>query len=60
MAWLKGLTRDELKGVKYALFGCGNTEWLHTYQAVPKLCNNLLLEHGAEQLLELFSSQEDL
>ncbi|KDQ16559.1 hypothetical protein BOTBODRAFT_173064 [Botryobasidium botryosum FD-172 SS1] len=50
--WLKGLKGKELEGVNYALFGCGNTEWVQTYQAIPKLCDSLLRERGAKALLE--------
>ncbi|KDQ16558.1 hypothetical protein BOTBODRAFT_252416 [Botryobasidium botryosum FD-172 SS1] len=50
--WLKGLKGKELEGVNYTVFGCGNTEWAQTYQAIPKLCNSLLRERGAKALLE--------
>lgn len=52
MQKLNTLKGRELEGVNYALFGCGNTDWTHTYQAVPKLCDALLQEHGATPLLE--------
>ncbi|KDQ16569.1 hypothetical protein BOTBODRAFT_129916 [Botryobasidium botryosum FD-172 SS1] len=52
MQKLGALKGRELEGINYALFGCGNTDWTHTYQAVPKLCDALFQEHGAMPLLE--------
>ena len=31
----------------YTVFGCGNTEWAATYQAVPTLLDGQLEAHGA-------------
>ena len=31
----------------YTVFGCGNTEWAATYQAVPTLIDAQLAAHGA-------------
>ena len=39
-------------GVQYAVFGCGNRDWVNTYQRVPTLVDRLLEEHGAERLVE--------
>ncbi|EJD54186.1 fatty acid hydroxylase [Auricularia subglabra TFB-10046 SS5] len=41
-----------LAGVKYAVFGCGNHDWVHTYQRIPKLLDAALVSNGAERLLE--------
>lgn len=53
VGWLQGLSADaqELKGVHYTVFGCGNREWARTYQRVPALVDTLLEAHGAERLL---------
>ncbi|TDL21939.1 cytochrome P450 oxidoreductase OrdA-like protein [Rickenella mellea] len=49
--WLQNLaTGDQLKGISYAVFGCGNREWAHTYQRIPTLCDEQLAAHGAERL----------
>lgn len=40
-----------LAGVKYAVFGCGNHDWVHTYQRIPKLLDATLAANGAERLL---------
>ncbi|EJD54178.1 cytochrome P450 [Auricularia subglabra TFB-10046 SS5] len=41
-----------LAGVRYAVFGCGNHDWVHTYQRVPKLLDAALEAGGAERLLD--------
>src|SRR6201999_3189141 len=34
--WLRdGMPADALKGVTYAVFGCGNSDWAATYQSIP-------------------------
>jgi cytochrome P450/NADPH-cytochrome P450 reductase len=35
--WIQGAAADAAHGVAYTVFGCGNTEWASTYQAVPTL-----------------------
>jgi cytochrome P450/NADPH-cytochrome P450 reductase len=51
--WLEsGLAPDALKGVKYAVFGCGNTDWAATYQAVPRLIDEKLSAAGATRVYE--------
>lgn len=45
--WLRSAAPDAVKGVKYTVFGCGNTEWHSTYQAVPTLLDGELEAHGA-------------
>lgn len=32
--WLGSLKGDELKGVQYAVYGCGNRDWVSTYHKV--------------------------
>ncbi|KAJ7470119.1 hypothetical protein B0H11DRAFT_1919941 [Mycena galericulata] len=51
--WLQHVEGLPLSGVRHAVFGCGNSDWSATYQAIPKLCDNLLAEHGASRLLAL-------
>jgi cytochrome P450/NADPH-cytochrome P450 reductase len=49
--WLdSGLATDALKNVKYAVFGCGNTDWAATYQAVPRLIDDRLAAYGAQRV----------
>ncbi|MFI5610530.1 bifunctional cytochrome P450/NADPH--P450 reductase [Amycolatopsis sp. NPDC051903] len=50
--WLRGsgAAKDAAAGLSYTVFGCGNTEWAATYQAVPKLIDTELAAHGATRL----------
>ena len=49
--WLGGeLAPDAFAGVRYALFGCGNTDWAATYQAIPRLIDDRLSGHGAKRV----------
>ena len=41
-----------LRGVSFTVFGCGNSDWVQTYQKIPKLCDELLEKHGGRRLLE--------
>ncbi|MGZ8259006.1 MAG: bifunctional cytochrome P450/NADPH--P450 reductase [Caldimonas sp.] len=49
-AWLEALDAGALKGVRYAVFGCGNRQWARTYQAVPKRFDAALEAAGAARL----------
>jgi cytochrome P450 / NADPH-cytochrome P450 reductase len=51
--WLHGLYGEELKGVKYAVFGCGHHDWHDTFHRVPKLIDELISKHGAERITDL-------
>ena len=53
--WLKDetLPPDILKGVTYAVFGCGNRDWASTFQAIPRFIDKRLSELGAKRLYEL-------
>ena len=52
--WVKSseLASDALKGVKYSVFGCGNREWASTFQAIPRLIDNELEQHGATRIYQ--------
>jgi cytochrome P450/NADPH-cytochrome P450 reductase len=51
-AILQGLLRGKrYPDLKFALLGCGNTQWRETYQAFPKLVEQALLETGATALV---------
>jgi cytochrome P450/NADPH-cytochrome P450 reductase len=46
--WLSGdLPKNALAGVRYAVFGCGNSDWAATYQSIPRLIDQQLAAHGA-------------
>ena len=53
--WLKDetLPTDILKGVTYAVFGCGNRDWASTFQAIPRFIDRRLSELGAKRLYAL-------
>ena len=36
--------------MSYTVFGCGNTEWASTYQAVPTLIDGQLAAHGGQRV----------
>jgi cytochrome P450/NADPH-cytochrome P450 reductase len=49
--WLGGdLAKDALAKVRYAVFGCGNSDWAATYQSVPRFLDEQLAAHGASPL----------
>src|SRR6202795_1049095 len=46
--WLgSDLARDAFSKVRYAVFGCGNSDWAATYQSVPRFIDEQLAAHGA-------------
>ncbi|CAL3969579.1 unnamed protein product [Diplocarpon coronariae] len=52
--WLQNLEgSDKLEGVKYAVFGCGNHDWVSTFHRVPRLLNTGFEEHGASKIAEM-------
>ncbi|KAF2152878.1 putative P450 monooxygenase [Myriangium duriaei CBS 260.36] len=50
--WLLHVDGEKIKGVKYAVFGCGHSDWVSTYQKVPTLIDDELTKKGAERLTE--------
>jgi len=48
VTWLRGeLPSDAFAKVRYAVFGCGNSDWTATYQSIPRLIDERLAAHGA-------------
>src|ERR1700682_1509039 len=46
--WLgSGLPKDSFAKVRYAVFGCGNSDWAATYQSIPRVIDEQLAAHGA-------------
>jgi cytochrome P450 / NADPH-cytochrome P450 reductase len=46
--WLGGeLPKDAFARVRYAVFGCGNSDWAATYQSVPRFIDERLAAYGA-------------
>ncbi len=52
VSWAEGLAPGSLDGVRYAVFGCGNTDWARTYQRIPTLVDDRLAAAGATRLVE--------
>ncbi|RPD56624.1 cytochrome P450 [Lentinus tigrinus ALCF2SS1-7] len=50
--WLENVKDNAFSGIKYAVFGCGNKDWVNTYQRIPTLIDRLLGEHGATRLVD--------
>jgi cytochrome P450/NADPH-cytochrome P450 reductase len=50
LAWIEGLGPDALKGVRFAVFGCGNRQWARTYQAIPRRTDEALAKAGATRI----------
>jgi cytochrome P450/NADPH-cytochrome P450 reductase len=49
--WLgDDLPKDAFAKVRYAVFGCGNSDWAATYQSVPRMIDEQLAEHGARSV----------
>jgi cytochrome P450/NADPH-cytochrome P450 reductase len=51
-AWLRdpATSTDACAGAGYTVFGCGNSEWATTYQAVPTTLDAQLEAHGGRRL----------
>ena len=49
---MQNLKGKEFESTKYAVFGCGNRDWVRTYQRIPKVIDATLEERGAKRLLE--------
>jgi cytochrome P450/NADPH-cytochrome P450 reductase len=49
--WLRHIEGNQLAGVRFAVFGCGNSDWTATFQAIPALCDDLFEKSGARRLM---------
>src|SRR6202163_2846710 len=46
--WLgSDLPKDAFAKLRYAVFGCGNSDWAATYQSIPRIIDEQLAAHGA-------------
>jgi cytochrome P450/NADPH-cytochrome P450 reductase len=49
--WLGGdLPKDAFAKLRYAVFGCGNSDWAATYQSIPRLIDEKLAAHGGKSV----------
>lgn len=55
VAWLEEQTKSEkaLEKVPYAVFGCGNKDWVQTFHRIPKLVDENLEKAGGDRLVEM-------
>src|SRR5947209_6899169 len=44
------LPKDAFADVRYAVFGCGNSDWAATYQSIPRLIDEKLAAHGGRSV----------
>src|ERR1700691_2118495 len=49
--WLGGdLPKDAFAKLRYAVFGCGNSDWAATYQSIPRFIDEQLAAHGGRAI----------
>ncbi|KAI0117999.1 bifunctional P-450:NADPH-P450 reductase [Hypoxylon sp. NC0597] len=54
VSWINSIDdRSALRGLPYAVFGCGSHEWSQTFHRVPKLVDTRLEELGARRIADL-------
>jgi cytochrome P450/NADPH-cytochrome P450 reductase len=54
VAWLDAIKGEQaLKGVKYAVFGCGHKDWSSTFHRIPRLVDTTVGQLGGERLVEI-------
>ncbi|KAJ0123076.1 NADPH cytochrome P450 [Diaporthe amygdali] len=46
-------SQSKLKGVNFAVFGCGHRDWKETYQKVPLQVEDLMLKAGASRITQM-------
>jgi cytochrome P450 / NADPH-cytochrome P450 reductase len=51
--WLGGdLAKDAFANLRFAVFGCGNSDWAATYQSIPRFIDQQLTAHGGRSVYE--------
>jgi cytochrome P450/NADPH-cytochrome P450 reductase len=53
ISWLRKQGADDMKGVKFAVFGCGHRDWAKTFHFIPKLTDNLMAGAGAQRIVSI-------
>ncbi len=49
--WLGGdLPKHAFAKLRYAVFGCGNSDWAATYQSIPRMIDEQLAAHGGRSV----------
>lgn len=52
VSWLQSGDAPSFEGVRYAVFGVGNSEWVSTYQRIPKLVESHMAKKGGKPMVE--------
>ncbi len=52
VSYVEALPEGALKGLSFAVFGCGNRQWARTFQAIPKRVDAALARAGAARIAE--------
>ena len=48
--WLADAPAGAAEGVRYTVFGCGNSDWASTFQSVPRMIDDQLAALGAQRI----------
>ena len=51
--WLSNLSGSELKGARFAVFGCGHHDWHETFHRIPKLVDETVTTRGGTRLVPI-------
>ncbi|CAG8961894.1 hypothetical protein HYFRA_00013694 [Hymenoscyphus fraxineus] len=51
--WLQEMEGNQLDGVKFAVFGCGNHDWVSTFHKIPKVLFAGFESHGATKIADI-------
>ncbi|KAI9707990.1 MAG: hypothetical protein M1820_004409 [Bogoriella megaspora] len=49
--WLECLTESPFSGHRHAVFGCGNRDWVDTFQRIPTLVDSTFIRCGSTPLV---------
>ena len=52
VSWLQGAEPGAAEGVKFAVFGCGHSDWAATFQATPRAIDAQLEALGGKRLVD--------
>merc|ERR1712000_608626 len=57
VSWLQSTEDSQLfDGVEYAVFGCGHSDWKHTFQRIPTILDDAMEAAGARRVVNRGSS----
>ncbi|KAI0738944.1 bifunctional P-450:NADPH-P450 reductase [Daedaleopsis nitida] len=50
--WIQSVKGSEFENLSYTVFGCGNRDWVRTFQRIPKLVDDVLEARGGKRIME--------